>query len=150
MKKDSTRDYVTEIFRKYAAAGYPTYEQEAEKIAKTASANITSPEKAIMIGERALTQKASYLADILAAEKTFEILSKGNKYIAVKAVKAVYGVQPLMPLHRGDITNRVKRFALLCPADTATVYRWLKEARLLCAALRGLTVDDDDINNLCE
>ena len=32
MKKDFTRDYTTEIFRAYAAAGMPTYEAARERV----------------------------------------------------------------------------------------------------------------------
>ena len=147
MKKDFTRDYTTEIFRAYAAAGMPTYEEARERVYKTELAKRDSMDAATAIvqAEIATEKRTPYLLDIMAAEKTLELLERGGKGIIARAVKAVYCAYPTQPLHRGDITNRVRRFSLECPADTSTVYRWLKEARLLCAAVRGLRISDDDV-----
>ena len=147
MKKDFTRDYVTEIFRAYAAAGMPTYDNERERIYQeelTRRAAMDA-ETAVIQAEIATEARTPYLLDILAAEKTMELLERGNKAVVVRAVKEIYCAYPTRPLRRGDLTDRVRRFSLLCPADTSTVYRWLKEARLLCAAVRGLRISDEDI-----
>lgn len=150
MKKDFTRDYTTEIFRAYAAAGMPTYEEARERVYKTELAKRDSVDVATAIAqaEIATEKRTPYLLDIMAAEKTLELLERGNKTAAVQAVKAVYCANPLQPLRRGDISNRVQRFALEYPAETRSVYRWLKEARLLCAAIRGLRISDEDIKNM--
>lgn len=147
MKKDFTRDYVTEIFRVYAAAGMPTYESEWERIynEELAKRSQMNAGMAVIQAETAADKRTPYLLDILAAEKTIELLERGGKAVIVRAVKEVYCTYPTRPLRRGDITDRVHRFSLLCPADESTVYRWLKEARLLCAAIRGLRISDDDI-----
>ena len=147
MKKDFTRDYVTEIFRAYAAAGMPTYESERKRIYKEelTKYDCMDTETAIIQADIATDKRMPYLLDILAAEKTIELLEHGGKIVIARAVKEVYCAHPTLPLRRGDIPNRVRRYSLLCPADTSTVYRWLKEARLLCAAVRGLRISDDDI-----
>lgn len=147
MKKDFTRDYVTEIFRAWAAAGMPTYDEARERVYKTELAKRASMDAATAIvqAEIATDKRTPFLLDIMAAEKTMELLERGGKYVIVRAVKEVYCAYPMQPLRRGDITDRVRRYSLLCPADTSTVYRWLKEARLLCAAVRGLRISDDDI-----
>ncbi len=147
MKKDATRDYTTEIFRTYAAAGFPTYKETRKHIyeAELAKRKNMDVAKAVAEAEKATEKKTPFLLDILAAEKTIELLIKGNRVDIVSAVKAVYMVFPTQPLHRGDITERVRRFAVECPADTSTVYRWLREARLLCASIRGLTISEEDI-----
>lgn len=147
MKKDFTRDYATEIFRVYAAAGMPTYESERKRIynEELTKYDCVDAEAAIIQADVATDKRMPYLLDILAAEKTIELLERGGKSVIVCAVKEVYCAHPTLPLRRGDITNRVRRYSLLCPADTSTVYRWLKEARLLCAAVRGLRISDDDI-----
>lgn len=147
MKKDFTRDYVTEIFRAWAAAGMPTYDEARERVYKTELAKRDSMDAAAAIvqAEIATDKRTPFLLDIMAAEKTMELLERGGKYVIVRAVKEVYCAYPTKPLRRGDITDRVRRYSLLCPADTSTVYRWLKEARLLCAAVRGLRISDDDI-----
>ena len=147
MKKDFTRDYVTEIFRVYAAAGMPTYESERERIynEELTKCDCADAEAAVMRAETATDKRTPYLLDILAAEKTIELLEHGGKSVIVRAVKEIYCAYPTRPLRRGDITDRVHRFSLLCPAEERTVYRWLKEARLLCAAVRGLRISDEDI-----
>lgn len=147
MKKDFTRDYVTEIFRAYAAAGMPTYESERERIynEELAKRSQMNAETAVIQAEIATEKRTPYLLDIMAAEKTIELLERGGKSVIARAVTEVYCAYPTRPLRRGDITDRVRRYSLLCPADTSTVYRWLKEARLLCAAIRGLRISDDDI-----
>lgn len=147
MKKDFTRDYTTEIFRAYAAAGMPTYEAARERVYNDELNKRVSmdAETAVTQAEIATEKRTPYLLDILAAEKTLDILERGGKPEIVRAVKAVYFTYPFQPLRRGDISNRVRRFSLECPADTRTVYRWLKEARLLCAALRGLRISDEDV-----
>lgn len=147
MKKDFTRDYVTEIFRVYAAAGMPTYEDARARVYKAElfARSSMDAETAISQAEIATEKRTPYLLDILAAEKTFELLERGGKSAIAQAVKAVYCVNPLQPLRRGDITSRVQRFAFTYPAEARSVYRWLKEARLLCAAVRGLRISDEDI-----
>ena len=146
MKKDFTRDYVTEIFRVYAAAGMPTYEDARARVyrAELSARSSMDAETAISQAEIAVEKRMPYLLDILAAEKTFELLERGGKSAIAQAVKAVYCVNPLQPLRRGDITSRVREFSLTYPMDTRVIYRWLKEARLLCATIRGLRIADDD------
>lgn len=147
MKKDFTRDYVTEVFRVWAAAGMPTYDEARERIYNTELAkwDALNVETAIVQAEIATEKRTPFLLDIMAAKKTMELLEMGGKHMIVRAVKEIYCACPAQPLHRGDITDRVCHFSLACPADTSTVYRWLKEARLLCAAMRGLRISDDDI-----
>lgn len=147
MKKEAARDYVIEMFRKYAAAGYPSYEQERSRIyhdALNARAG-SSGEAAVVRAETAVADHYAYLADILAVEATFRLLSDGKREIIAEAVRETYCFAPKRALHRGDITNRVNRFAATCPASESQVYRWLKYARLLCAAIRGLSISDRDL-----
>ena len=146
MKREPTRDYVTEIFRSWAAAGMPTYEEARERIYadELAKRSHMDAETAVIQAESAADKKATYLLDILAAQKTMELLERGGKTAIIQAVKAVYFVCPSQPLRRGDVVERVWRFSALYPADTRTVYRWLKEARLLCAAMRGFSITDED------
>lgn len=146
MKKDFTRDYTTEAFRLYAAMGKPTYEAARKSIyeAELSKRNSVDPATAVQQAEIAVEKKAPMLLDILAVEKTIELLERGEKPHIVAAIKEVYFAHPLQPLHKGDISGRVRRFAIVCPTDERTVYRWLKEARLLCAAIRGLRIAGAD------
>ena len=75
MKKDFTRDYTTEIFRAYAAAGMPTYEEARERVYKTELAKRDSMDAATAItqAEIATEKRTPYLLDIMAAEKTLGV-----------------------------------------------------------------------------
>ena len=146
MKKDHTRDYATEMFRLYAAAGMPTYEAERTRIYNDAlrRCSQTDAARAVAFAEREVEKAAPYLCDIIAVAATFDLLERGGKHDIVRAVKAVYCAYPTMPLRRDTISRRVRRFASSCPADERTVYRWLREARLLCAAARGLRIPEEE------
>ena len=131
MEKDFTKAYVTEAFRLYARLGSPTYEAAEDKI--------------LAKEERPVEYETPTLLDFGAVEMTLDLLRQRGKDYITKAVKEIYFVQPMKPLRRGDITNRVRRFAIMNGADERTVYRWLKEARVLCAAIRGLRVNKADV-----
>ena len=147
MKKDFTRDYVTEAFRVYAAMGKPTYEEAQRKVyeIELSKCSDIDPSIAVVQAEKAIKNNMPLLLDILAVDKTIELLEHGEKGYIVAAIKAVYFTEPVAPLRRGDISKRVHYYALTCPTDERTVYRWLREARLLCAAVRGLRIADADI-----
>lgn len=146
MKKDSTRDYVTAIFRSYAAAGCPTYAAERERIYTAAIKRYikSGPAEAVTRAEKAVADAGPYLSDIFAAERTMALLEANGKCCIADAVRAVYFVSPKSPIGRGVVSERVRRYARTCPADESTVYRWLREARHLCAVCRGLYVPGDE------
>ncbi len=153
MKKDFTRDYAIEAFRLYAAMGKPTYDEAKEKIYKKAlnDCEFKDPETANLAAEGAVNKETPLLLDILAVQSTLEMLCRGNKGHIARAVAEVYFVQPEQPLRRGDITMRVRRHSLTAFASERNVYLWLKEARLLFAATRGLRISEADVNkyNIC-
>lgn len=144
MKKDFTRDYTTEMFRVYAAAGAPTYERARARIYEHELSKRADSEPLIAVrqAEIAVENQTPFLLDILAVDKTIKLLEQGGKQHIIEAVKAVYFTRPTAQLRKGDITYLVHKFALGFPIDERTVYRWLKEARLLCAAVRGLRISN--------
>lgn len=146
MKKDITRDYATEAFRLYAAMGKPSYEEATKQIYNAAlnDCEFKNPETANIAAETAVRNAAPLLLDILAVEKTIDILERGNKAHIARAVFDVYFVQPDQPLRRGDITARVQYHSLTAFASERNIYLWLKEARLLFAAVRGLRIAEAD------
>ena len=155
MKKDFTRDYTTEAFRMYAAMGKPTYDEAraAIYIAELSKRRLMPPDIAITQAQSAVNKRESLLLDILAVGETIELLKKGDRKHIVSAIEEVYFVSPSSHLSRGDISQRVRRYALKCPTDERTVYRWLKEARLLCAAVRGLRItppEEKQIAQMCQ
>lgn len=116
--RDNTRDYTVAQFRLYAALGYPS--------------------KAQVIADKAM-HRALQL-DLLAVINTLDDLTNRGKGYICQAVSAVYFVAPTAELHKGEINLRVTKFAINNYTDERTVFRWLKEARLLCADYRGLNI----------
>lgn len=145
MKKDFTRDYATEAFRLYAAMGKPTYDEAKQIIYNKALSDceFKEPEVATQTAEIAVEKATPLLLDILAVEKTIDILTRGGKTHIVRAVEDVYFVQPKLPIRRGDITARARRHSIITPTSMPSVYRYLKEARMLFAAVRGLRLPEN-------
>lgn len=141
MKKDRTRDYATAAFRTYAALGKPKYEELKSRIYKDALSG-RNPQRALLQAEKAVCDKSALLADIMAVNRTLELLEQGGKGHIIAAVEAVYFVRPEIPITKKVITERVKRVAYEMPAAERSVFYWLREARLLFADIRGLYTDD--------
>lgn len=118
MKKDRTRDYTTDVFRVWAAAGYPTFDE------------------ALMRACDDDASRALYHLDILAAAQTIKDLEESERGYIADAVRAVYCTGRC--LSNKDISGRVRRHAREAHADERTVYRWLREARRICAEYRLL------------
>lgn len=114
--RDSTRDYTIAQFRLYASLGYPS--------------------KAQVVADK--TMHRALQLDLLAVIDTLNALTSSGKDYIRQAVCAVYFPAPTEELKKGEINSRVMRCALENYTDERTVWRWLKEARLLCANLRGL------------
>ena len=106
------------------------YKQELSKYSE--------PERAVKNANIAVEKYTPMLLDILAVERTLELLEKGGKKEISRAVKEIYFTYPEKPLRRGEISERVRRLSINMPASEKTIYYWLKEARLMCASLRGL------------
>lgn len=119
--RDSTRDYTIAQFRLYALLGYPN--------------------KAQVVADE--TMHRALQLDLLAVIDTLNALTNSGKDYICQAVSAVYFVAPTKPLHKGEINLRVTKFAVNNYTDERTVFRWLKEARLLCADYRGLNIGTD-------
>ena len=143
MRKDHTRDYVTEVFRLYARMGMRDSEAVKREIYERERSRHNDPALAVELAEMAVRKETPMLLDIMAAHTTLDLLAGGGRPHIARAVAAVYFVKPDEPLRRGEVSERVRWFALAEPTTECTVYRWLKEARLLCAAIRGLRIVGD-------
>lgn len=147
MKKDRTRDYATAAFCDYALNGFKTYEETRQLIYNAAlldaSKDIKSGNKnpdinVIKRAEKAVEESTGYLLDILAVDKTLEQLRKNKKEYIIDVIKNVYFENPKQIFRKKIITDRVCRIALDMPANEATIYRYLKQARQIFAEIRGL------------
>ena len=111
------RDRATEAFRRWALLGMP----DPETIRK-------------MRYKRA--------ADLLACASVFAALRdrQGRSNAAgeeiVRAVVAIYMQEPWRPLRRGEVSERVVRFAMEYPAGRSTVFYWLDKARRMWQKFR--------------
>lgn len=119
--RDTTRDYTVAQFRLYASLGFPS--------------------KAQVVADK--TMHRALQLDLLAVIDTLDALTSSDKDYIRQAVSAVYFVAPTAPLQKGEINFRVTKFAINNYTDERTVFRWLKEARLLCADYRGLNIGTD-------
>lgn len=119
--RDTTRDYTVAQFRLYASLGFPS--------------------KAQVVANK--TMHRALQLDLLAVIDTLDALTSSDKDYIRQAVCAVYFVAPTAPLQKGEINFRVTKFAINNYTDERTVFRWLKEARLLCADYRGLNIGTD-------
>ena len=145
MKKDFTRDYAASAFRMWAREGRPTYIEATEKIKKSAveRAGNVSPLKALIYADDEVDRHSAMLCDILACEETFAALDRYEKHIS-DAVAAVYMAEPTRELRANDISSRVIRYSLKAHICERQVYRYLRQARELFCAYRGLRICDGE------
>ncbi len=125
MQKDSTRDYITAAFRLYSALGCPS-EQKIGNLSLSNS-KIKSNKNSIAIR-----------FDLLAVSKTLEYLNRSGKDYICETVREVYFTEPTREFKRNDINARVLNLAAKKFTSERNVWRWLKEARNICASFRGL------------
>mgnify|MGYP006874879027 FL=1 len=150
--KEPGRDYATTAFIQYAALGRPTRNQQEEKIKSEIHQRLAFEEPGFIVvrAAAALTEREGLLSDIDAVNRVISTLQREGKGYIVDAIEAVYFPYAGYKHARGAITARVRRFALDYPANEATVYRWLKTARLLFCRERGLSVSSDYQNKGCK
>lgn len=154
MQKDHLRDYATNAFRVYAAAGCPTYDQMRKCIlddimrsSTECSAVCKGPsrptEAMIIAADERLDRAAGKLADIMAVIRTVEQLKQYRDGEAMlRCLKTVYFTHPFRFPEKGEISSRVRSAAEREHVDDRTVYRWLSEARKLFSVERGLNISN--------
>ena len=139
--KEFTRDYATAAFRFYAARGQPTYEEEERRIREETMEvyRLRPPEEQLLRAETAVKRRAAELLDILAVDGTVKLLRQNGRGFVWRAVELVYfGDDPDLPLHKNELSERVRRASRVLCASESQIYRHLREARRLFASLRGL------------
>lgn len=119
MRKDSTRDYIIAAFKLYAALGKP----DRVKIEQSQLDNAVKQ-------------------DLIAVHQTMNLLQSSGKDDICNAVEAVYFFNPTKDFKRNEISNRVLAYAHEHFTSDGIVWKWLKEARTICATYRGLNTSD--------
>ncbi len=140
MKKDHIRDYAIDAFRFYASVGCKdAAEYEAYLKEKVYQANRTeNPQEIMEKVETEIAKHCSEFTDLEAVHETFSLLIDMGRPEIIEAVKAVYLINPDKKISRGEIDRRVTRFSCNFGIAKSGCYRWLKQARNLFAATRGL------------
>lgn len=117
MLKDPTRDYVVYMFRFYASLNCPNKEEIHKHKEK-----LSNPQ----------------ILDLLAVEKSLNEFSDDIK----NAVKCIYFVNPTKKPRKNEITERVINYSIENYLYEGTVWKYLKQARNICAKCRGLNTDN--------
>ena len=73
---------------------------------------------------------------VSAVSKTLSYFRAMGKPHIAEAVEWVYFADPFEPLRKGDIDGRITRYCTEKYAFSKSVYRWLKDARLIYWAIR--------------
>ena len=143
MIKEWTRDYSTGAFIRYANRGCPTTEEYEKAVREDVYRRLAMlpPNVIVMKAEAALSARRPLIEDFDAARKSVEFLSqKGIDWIE-RAIREIYrGLPEDRPTSKNEITNRVRSFSLDHYVSEVSVYRALKQARLLFSRFRGITV----------
>lgn len=145
-KKEYWLDYATHAFVRYAKLGCPTRQEYENNLRLTAIKKFAMlpNDKADIKIERVIKDREGRMLDIDAVNAVLETLERQGKREIIGAICAVYFQNPIGKPRKGAITSRARRYALECPADERTVYKWLKSARRLFAIYRNLDMDSED------
>lgn len=146
--KETYMDTVTAIFARVASLRYPTAEEYEARIRSDVNTRLFRLDPKIIMAkaDAAVTTAKPIIGDINAVNATFANLTERNREYIIEAVKAVY-----FPYKGGAripnkiVSERVLAFATKSYCTPLTAYRWLKEARALCAYYRGLTIEEPEV-----
>lgn len=146
--KETYMDTVTAIFARVASLRYPTAEEYEERVRNDVNTRLFRLDPKIIVAkaDAAVTTVKPIIADINAVNATFNNLRQRDREHIIQAVKEVY-----FPYKGGAripnkiISSRVLAFSTKNYCAPLTAYRWLKEARALCAYYRGLTIEEPDV-----
>lgn len=122
MRRDFTADYISEAFRLYAIFGQP----DKKTMLNMDFKEVESP------------YRHAIFDDLFAVCETLEHFKRSGKEHINKAIEDVYFFRADKELQKGEINARVVGFAVDNYVSERNVWRWLKEARKVCALYRGL------------
>ena len=144
MKKDNARDIAVGGFLDFGRWKGCTREQCVEVIRCATKEEFQEypPESVMLKADEAVREAKPLLDSLEAVHRTFETLRRNKKDYIIDAVKFVYCDRPDETKSRNEISMRIRAYAMRIYADERTVYRWLREARILYAYHLGVhTVD---------
>jgi len=147
MKKEPYGDYAKAAYRLRARMGSADqYRQmiRAQAIHENTTFGMGGPwgsptEAAVIRNEKLIDERKAILEDLEAADRAMDLIaqrSAGGDIL--KALRIVYMEEPDRPLRRGEVNARAQAAAEGLYVNVATIYRWLRLARMLFAQERGL------------
>jgi hypothetical protein len=142
MRKEIYRDYATAAFLLYAIEGSSEqYRKRIREEAMFSSGNgkkerFGSPtDSAIARADQAIEDAQATIADIEAVERTISIIEANSLSVKkLQALKLVY----MTTDQDSKIKDKVHFAEIQIPASEKTIFRWLKDSRLIFARERGL------------
>lgn len=149
MLKEWTRDYATGAFIRYANRGCPTVEEYERAVREDVYRRLCMlpPNVIVMRAEAALSARHPLIEDFLAVQKALEFFNTKDREWVPLAVAVIFkGLSEDRPTSKNEITHRVRAFSQDHYISEASVWRALKQARLLFSRFRGINIGaaDDD------
>lgn len=126
IKVQPATKYIIEMYRAYGAAGQPNKAEIQKAIDRYYDA-----------GNRNRNELA-YLNDLLAIANVIERLEAEEKEDIKTIIQATY--MQMEDTRRGTITDAVNKASINYYMGEATVYRYLKQARIMAAEEKGLRI----------
>ena len=149
MIKEWTRDYTTGAFIRWTNRGCPSAKEYEDRVRGDVYRRLAflPPNLILIKADAAAGARKPLSDDFEACRKTAEHFEKNGKDYVAKAIREIYkGLPEDRPVGKRVLTERVRMFSANNYVSEITVYRGLKQARYLFAALRGIstgTADDD-------
>lgn len=143
MKKEWTRDYATGAFIRYANRGCPTVEEYRQEVQADVYRRcaLLPPNVIVVKSEAAILARRPLIEDFEAVARTVRHFQENDQDLIARAIVAIYkGLPEDRPASKKEITERVRRFSCDHYISESTLYRGLKQARLLFARFRGITI----------
>lgn len=139
------RQYATDAFRLYAMIGESSADEYKRSIEEKVRLKF-SHESAESVGRRVISEINVMKREILDVGSVDDVMkelrAKGRDDI-IGALKCVYFAEPARIMKKGEIKDRVLRYATDYHADARTVYRWLGIARRKFFEARGMNTIPD-------
>ena len=149
MIKEWTRDYATGAFIRYANRGCPTVEEYEKSVRADVYRRLAllPPNLIVMRADAALSARRPLIEDFEAVRKVLDFFNTKDREWVQKAIPKIFkGLPEDRPTSKREITERVRAFSEENYITEITVWRVLKQARLLFSRFRGISigaVDDD-------
>lgn len=146
--KELYMDYTTGIFTRVNMLKYPTAEEYTARIRADVYKRLAqlNPQIIVAKADATIMIYKPIIDDIEAVNKTFDNLAERDKGYIIDAVKAVYfPYKGKVKIPNEILKERTLAFSMRNYIDERTAYRWLKEARAICAFYRGITVEEPEI-----